>query len=471
MSKKAKKTKPTESKTDKYKKMSFKPASAWDQYKKSELDAVEEYAVRYKQFLAHAKTERECVQWIEKELKRKGFKSLSECAALKSGQRVYKNIKGRALVAAVVGNVQRPWRLVGAHVDSPRLDLKPNPLFEDSSLALFQTHYYGGIKKYQWVNVPLSMHAVIHTREGVKQIVIGEKSGEPQFMIPDMAPHLAREQMDKTARKVVEGEQMRILLGNRPAADAETEKVKAAVLGYLHDEYGMVEKDLFSADVTFTPAAKPVDVGFDCSMIAAYGQDDRSCAYATLEAIVGLEKAKGVAIALFADKEEIGSDGDTGAQSHMLENFAAEILRKTGTPLTACEVLESASAISADVTEALNPNFKEISDSRNSSVLGGGISVEKYGGGGGKYDTNEASGEFMSWLIGLLDESKIAWQTGELGRLDLGGGGTIAKFFSRYGMDTIDAGPPLLSMHSPQELSSKVDVYSAFRCYAVFLKS
>ncbi|NTV52759.1 MAG: aminopeptidase [Candidatus Firestonebacteria bacterium] len=459
-------------KASKIKHWAFKPKSAWEQFTKNERLAAEAYAEKYKRFLGHAKTERECVVWIEKELKFQGFKPLEDCQQLKSGQRVYKNIKGRALAVAVIGKNLDAWRLVGAHVDSPRLDLKPNPLFEDSSLALLQTHYYGGIKKYHWVNLPLSLHAVVHTRQGVKQFVIGEKIGEPQFLIPDMPPHLAREQMDKQARKVVEGENMRVLVANRPFLEGEeTEKVKAAVLEYLHREYGMVERDLLSADVSFVPAAKPVDVGFDRALVAAYGQDDRACAFGVLEAVLGLQAPRGVAVGLFVDKEEIGSDGDTGAQSQMLENFAAEILRKLGVGLTVGEVLEKAAAISADVTEALNPNFKEISDARNCSVLGNGISVEKYGGGGGKYDTQEASGEFMSGLVSLLDEEKIPWQTGELGRLDLGGGGTIAKFFSRYGMDAIDAGPPLLSMHSPQEISSKADLYAAFRCYAVFLKS
>jgi aspartyl aminopeptidase len=453
------------------KRLGFKPQSAWEQFKKNELEAVAEYGERYKRFLSHAKTERECVVWIEKELRHQGFKPLEECLELKSGQKVFKNIKGRALAAAVIGKAAAPWRLVGAHVDSPRLDLKPNPLFEDSSLALLQTHYYGGIKKYHWVNLPLSLHAVVHTRRGVKAFVVGEKPGEPQFFIPDMPPHLAREQMDKQARKVVEGENLRVLVANRPWPGEESEKVKAAVLEHLQREYGVGERDLLSADISFVPAAKPVDVGFDRALVAAYGQDDRACAYALLEAVLQLKDPRGVALGLFVDKEEIGSDGDTGAQSQMLENFSAEILRKLGSSLTAGEVLERAAAISADVTEGLNPNFKEISDARNSSVLGNGISVEKYGGGGGKYDTQEASGEFMSSLVALLDAERVPWQTGELGRLDLGGGGTIAKFFSRYGMDAIDAGPPLLSMHSPQEISSKADLYASFRCYAVFLKS
>jgi aspartyl aminopeptidase len=277
--------------------------------------------------------------------------------------------------------------------------------------------------------------------------------------------------MDKQARKVVEGENMRVLVANRPWPAEETEKVKAAVLEHLQREYGVGERDLLSADISFVPAAKPVDVGFDRALVAAYGQDDRACAYALLEAVLQLKDPHGVALGLWVDKEEIGSDGDTGAQSQMLENFSAEILRKLGSDLTVGEALERAAAISADVTEGLNPNFKEISDARNSSVLGNGISVEKYGGGGGKYDTQEASGEFMSSLVALLDAERVPWQTGELGRLDLGGGGTIAKFFSRYGMDAIDAGPPLLSMHSPQEISSKADLYAAFRCYAIFLKS
>jgi len=450
----------------------YKPVSAWEGLAESQVSAIIRWNEGYKRFLAAAKTERECVEAIEARLKREHFRPIANCDKLKAGDRVYKAVKGRALAAAVIGNAKQTWRLVGSHVDSPRLDLKPNPLFEDADLAMLQTHYYGGIKKYHWVNVPLSLHARVTTRQGEKKIVIGEAAHEPRFLIPDIPPHLAREQMGKNARDAVSGEQMRVVVGNRPVSDKEEkEKVKLAVLHYLHREYGLVERDLLYADISLVPAAEPVDVGLDRAMIAAYGQDDRACVYGTLDALAGLDRAKGVALALFVDKEETGSQGDTGAQSRLLENFAAEVRRKLGLSETAAEILERATAISGDVTEALNPNFRDVSDGRNSSRLGGGVSVEKYGGSGGKYGTHDCATEFMGWLVRLMDDAKIPWQTGEMGKLDLGGGGTIAQFLSYYGMDAIDAGPPLLSMHSTQELSSKVDVHAAYRLYQAFLKS
>jgi aspartyl aminopeptidase len=450
----------------------FKPEAAWSALTATELGAADAYADRYLRFLARAKTVRECVDAAEAELRRQGFAPLASRSRLVRGDRVYKNVKGRALAAAVIGDPKRPWRLIGAHVDSPRLDAKPNPLFEDASLALVQTHYYGGIKKYQWVNVPLALHAVIPTAAGVRRIVVGEAPGEPRFLIPDMPPHLAREQMDKKAKDAVEGEQLRLVVGNRPLPRTkETEKVKEAVLDHLHRTYGLQEKDLLTAELAFVPAGAPLEIGFDRALVAAYGQDDRASVFAALQAVAGLRRPSGAALALFVDKEETGSEGDAGAQSRLLENFTAELVRKLGLSLTPAEVLERAAALSADTTEALNPNFKDISDARNVSHLGRGVSIEKYGGGGGKYGTNEASAEFMHWLTALLDKHKIPWQTGELGKVDLGGGGTIAMYLAQYGLDAIDAGPPLLSMHSPCELSSKVDLYCAFRCYEVFLAS
>jgi aspartyl aminopeptidase len=361
---------------------------------------------------------------------------------------------------------------VAAHVDSPRLDLKPYPLFEDHNLAMLQTHYYGGIKKYQWVNVPLSMHAVVHTSQGMQIFTLGEKAGEPQFIIPDMPPHLGREQMSKPTREAVKGEQMRIVVGNRPLSRGkEKEQVKLMVLDWLQRNHGITERDLISADISFVPAHGPVEIGFDRACVAAYGQDDRACVYAVLAALTELRQAKGAAVAMFVDKEEIGSFGDTAAQSRLLENFVTEIQKKSGLASSPAEILERASAISADVTEAINPNFADISDPRNSSRLGQGVTLEKYSGHGGKDSANEASSEYMGWLTVLLDAAKIKWQSGELGKVDQGGGGTIAMYLSRYGMDTIDVGPPLLSMHSTMEVASKIDLYSAFQCYLHFLQA
>ncbi len=452
--------------------LAYSRTSAWQELASPARQDVLAYAEEYKAFLGQAKTERACVRYLENLLGRLGFKPLAQSERLQPGDKVYKSVKHRALIAAVVGDPEMPWRLVGAHIDSPRLDLKPHPLVEEADLALFKTHYYGGIKKYQWVNVPLSMHAVITTAKGKQEFVIGEAQGEPQFLIPDIAPHLGREQMKEVAKDVVKGEQLRIVVGNIPLAEGEEkEKIKTAVLTILHDRFGLVEKNLLTADITFVPAAKPVDIGLDHSMIAAYGQDDRICAFALATALTKVIKPAGMALGLFIDKEEIGSTGDTGAQSRLLENFVDELRQKCGAKRSTGLILESAAAISADVTEAFNPNFEDVSDKDNSSRLGGGIAVEKYSGAGGKYDTNEASSEYMSWLTQLLEDNGVKWQTGEMGKLDMGGGGTIAMFLSRYGMDAIDAGPPLLSMHATLELSSKVDLMQAERCYEVFLNS
>jgi aspartyl aminopeptidase len=444
--------------------------SAWagvDAKKKKRIHLMSE---SYKQFLGLAKTERECVNYFVDQLKRYAFKPITQCRRLQSGDKVFKVIKHRALITAVIGNPNKTWRIVGSHIDSPRLDLKPNPLYQDADLAVLKTHYYGGIKKYHWVNVPLSMHAVVHTKKGKQEFIIGEKPGEPNFIIPDIAPHIANEQMNKVTKKAIEGEQLRIVMGNQPLPQSrENEKVKAAVLDLLHQRYGIVERDLLTADITFVPAAKPVDIGLDHAMIAGYGQDDRICAYAQLMALIHTRQPKGVAVGLFIDKEEIGSTGDTGAQSRILENFVDELRTKTKVKVSSATIMEKATAISADVTEALNPNFKDVSDEGNTSILGGGVSIEKYGGAGGKYETNDASSEYMSWLTQALDQAGICWQTGEVGKLDTGGGGTIAMFLSRYGMDAIDAGPPLLSMHAAQELSSKIDFYEAQRCYQLFM--
>lgn len=446
--------------------------SAWTQMDRTETRRVHELAEEYKRFLQAAKTEREGVRVIEAGLKAKGYQPLEACARLKPGDKVYKNIRGRALVAAWLGDPRKPWRVVAAHLDSPRLDLKPHPLFEDAELGMLQTHYYGGIKKYQWVNIPLSLHGVVHTRQGKRELVVGERPGEPRFIIPDMPVHLAREQMNKAAREAVAGEQLRVVVGNRPLGKGPgSEWVKLGVLDLLHRAYGITERDLISADLTFVPAGPATDIGFDRALVAGYGQDDRICAFAVWQALLTASRPRGTALGLWVDKEETGSNGNTGAQSRLLENFAAELVRKAGSPGTAAEVLERATAISADVTEALNPNFKEISDARNASRLGGGITLEKSGGSGGKYDSAEASSEYMSWLIQLLDQHRIPWQSGELGKIDQGGGGTIAGYLARFGMETIDAGPAVLSMHSTAELSSKVDLTCTLKAYRVFFEA
>lgn len=449
-------------------KILLKQKSAWLTYPKSK---VFDFCEEYKDFLAKNKTERLCIQYLIKDLEKHHFKEMSQIKTLKAGDKIYKNIKDKAILAAIIGK-NNTFNLIGSHVDSPRLDLKPNPVYEDSNLALIQTHYYGGIKKYHWVNTPLELQGVIFTKTKPITISIGGKANDPKFIIPDLLPHLAKKQLTKKGNEVVEGEELNILIGNIPVDDEKIkEQIKFAVLKELHQKYGLTEADFVCAELELVPAGNPVDIGFDRSMIGAYGQDDKVCAYTSLKAFTGLKSLKNTAVALFVDKEEIGSYGDTGASSFMLNNFTKEIITKAGWKINSSLLLEKSKAVSADVTAGMNPSHKDVNDPRNVSYLGKGVSVEKYGGGGGKYSTHDSGAEYMAWIRKVLEENKIPWQTGELGRIDIGGGGTIAMFLSRYGMDCVDAGPCILGMHSPCEVSSKVDIYSAYQFYKGFWES
>ncbi len=452
-------------------KLYLKRESSWNKLSEKERKTVFKFGEDYKQFLAKSKTERLCVKNIVESLTKNKFKNIETVKSVKTGDKVFKVVKDKSVIAFVVGKTKNKLKIVGSHLDSPRLDLKPAPVYEDSNLALFQTHYYGGIKKYQWVNRPLSLHGVIFTKKGKKvEISIGDQEGEPAFIIPDLLPHLGRDQMAKDAKKVIEGEDLNILVGNIPVQDEDVkEKVKFTVLEYLYDKYGIIEEDFYTAELELVPKENPVDIGFDKSMIGAYGQDDRVCAYTSLRAINEIKDPKFTAVAFFADKEEIGSLGNTGAASRILENFVYDYKDLANVKETVSRIMENTKAISADVTAGMNPNFKAVHDPKNASFLGFGVSVEKYGGGGGKYSTNDAHAEFMNELRLLIDKNKIAWQTGELGKIDIGGGGTIAMFMSKYGMDCVDAGPCVLGMHSPCEVTSKVDVYSSYQLYKVFM--
>ncbi len=447
----------------------YKSESAWE---KTDKDEVFKFCEGYKQFLKFSKTERECAKNIVKTLSGKGFKSIDDIKMLSPGAKVYKLYKHRVVLAAVIGREPGVLRIIGSHIDSPRIDLKPNPMYEDAAVVLLKSHYYGGIKKYHWVNIPLSFFGVVHTKKGKIEIVYGEEANEPKFIIPDLLPHLAKEQMAKKMRDGISGEQLNILVGNIPVKSKKIkEKVKLNILKILHEKYGIKEKDFLTADIEFTPAFDPVDIGFDAAMIAAYGQDDRSCVYTSLTALEETVSPRSTAVGFFVDKEETDSDGNTGATSTVLENFIKQLMRLSAVKTPVEEVLENAYSLSGDVTAAFNPNFPDPSDKTNASFLGHGVSVEKYGGGGGKYSTNDASSEFMSWLIGILEKDNVCWQTGELGKIDKGGGGTIAKYMSILGMECIDVGPSLLSMHSNAELSSKVDIYHTYKAYKAFLKS
>lgn len=451
-------------------KLFYKKESAWTDFDDREHEKIFSFSEHYKKFIAESKTERLCIRNIISILEKSGFKNIEHVKNIKKGDRVYRSFKGKTLVAFVAGADMGSLRIIGSHVDSPRLDLKPAPLYQSSELALLKSHYYGGIKKFHWLNTPLEMHGVIFTKSG-KEITmnIGSADDDPKFIIPDLLPHLAKEQMKKDGTKIVEGEELNILFGHIPLRDKDIkEKIKFNILKYLHDNYGLIEEDFSCAELEFVPSQKPVDIGLDRGLIGAYGQDDRICAYTSLMALTEIQKPACTAVAYFSDKEETGSYGDTGAESFALMHFAREYVRLTGIKLDPLELLERGKAISADVTTAMDPTFASVNDTQNVSYLGKGVSIEKYGGGGGKYNTNDAHAEYMQQMRQLADKNRIPWQTGEMGKIDIGGGGTIAMFMSRYGMDCIDAGPCLLAMHSICEVASKADIYSAYLLYKAF---
>jgi len=451
-------------------KLFYKKESAWTDFEDSDSKKIFDFAYDYKNFLTESKTERLCIENIKKILDKSGFNNIENIKSLKKGDRGYKVFKGKSLTAFVVGEKNDQFRLIGSHVDSPRLDLKPAPLYQNSELALLKSHYYGGIKKFHWVNTPLELHGIAFTKAGKSiEIHIGDKETDPKFIIPDLLPHLAKEQMKKEASKVIEGEELNIICGHIPLRDKDIkEKVKFTILKYLNDTFGLIEEDFAFAELEFVPAQKSIDIGFDRGLIGGYGQDDRVCVYTSLMALTGIKNPAHTAVAYFSDKEETGSNGDTGAESFSLVNFTFDYIKLTGLSILPWKILESSKAISADVTTAMDPTFSSVNDPQNVSYLGKGVSVEKYGGGGGKYNTNDAHAEYMQFIRALADKNSIPWQTGEMGKIDIGGGGTIAMFMSRFGMDCVDAGPCVLGMHSTCEVTSKADIYSAYLLYKAF---
>lgn len=461
-----------------YKKLTNTKKNSWHEYSTKEHKTIHTFAEEYKTFLQKSKTERMCIANIKELLTKAGFKNIVKITSLKKGDKFYKEVKGKAIFAGIVGKQPESLKIIGSHVDSPRLDLKPNPVYEDSELSLLKTHYYGGVKKYHWVNTPLELHGTIITKKGKKvDIHIGDKQTDPKFIIPDLLPHLARNQMERKADKLIEGEELNIIVGSIPVKDEKIkEQIKFSVLQHLYETYDIHEEDFNCAELQLVPATNPIDIGFDRGLIGAYGHDDKVCAYTSLRALLDTKKPTQTAIAMFVDKEEIGSMGDTGAASFILEQFTYDYTQclqntKKNHTINHRKMLENAVSISADVTAAMDPNFKDVNDSQNVSYLGKGVSIEKYGGGGGKYSTNDAHAEFMGYLRNLLAKHNIPWQTGELGKVDMGGGGTIAMFMSRYGMDCVDAGPAVLGMHSPCEVVSKADIYSAYKLYKVFFET
>ena len=450
--------------------------NGWENIEENKKKKIFEFSKEYIDFINEAKTERECTKKFTEILENNGFKNIDNLNTLKAGDKVYYINRYKNVYAAVIGSddLSNGFNIIGAHIDSPRLDLKPNPLYESNELALLKTHYYGGIKKYQWVNIPLSMHGIIMTKDKKIEINIGEKDDEPVFTIADLLPHLASEQNKKKLNDAISGEDLNILVGSIPYETEEeiSEKVKLNILNILNKKYGIVERDFVSSEIEFVPAMKARNLGFDESLVAGYGQDDRVCAYTSLKALLNIENPKRTAICLLADKEEIGSMGNTGMSSRVFEYFLNQILNKTigNKPGLLDTCLKSSRVLSADVTAGYNPNFQSIYEKNNESYIGHGISVIKYTGSASKGGASDANAEFVGYIRNLFEKNNIAYQNSEMGKIGVGAGGTIAYILADRGSDVIDCGVPVLSMHSPYEITSKFDIYNAYKAYGVFYK-
>ena len=456
--------------------------NAWTTYESDNLEALEALSKRYRAFLDAGKTERECVREVTRLAKARGWRDMKAVIAagesLKPGDRVYSDWMGKALMLFAVG--RRPLtegiNIVGAHIDSPRMDVKQNPLYEDGDIAYLDTHYYGGIKKYQWVTIPLALHGVVAKKGGtVVEIAIGEDADDPVVGVSDLLIHLAQEQMGKKASVVIEGEQLNVIVGGRPLADAdekEKEPVKAAILDLLGEKYGIEEEDFLSAEIEVVPAGRARDFGLDRSMILGYGHDDRVCAYASVEAMFGqAETPEHTCLCLLSDKEEIGSVGATGMQARYFENAVAELMNCLGdySELKLRRALAACRMLSCDVSAGFDPNFASVFEKKNAAYLGRGVCFNKFTGSRGKSGSNDANAEFIARLRATMDGAGVNYQTAELGKVDVGGGGTIAYICALYGMEVIDSGVPVLSMHAPWEIINKADLYEAVRAYAAFM--
>ena len=453
---------------------------AWDKYTKKDVQKVFALSDRYKEFMSNCKTERECVNEFIKLAEKSGYKNLdtiiSEGGKLKKGDKVYANNMGKTLALFVIGTepLEKGMRILGAHVDSPRLDLKQNPIYEDTELALLKTHYYGGIKKYQWVTMPLAIHGVVVKKDGsVVNVVIGEDENDPVIGISDLLIHLAADQMDKKLSKGVEAEDLNVLVGSMPVEDKDQkERVKYNVLTLLNEKYSITEEDFVSAELEVVPAGKARDYGFDRSMVMAYGHDDRICAYTSFEAMMKLDKTDKTCVGLFVDKEEIGSVGATGMHSRFFENTVAEVMELLGdySGVKVRRALKNSKMLSSDVSAAFDPNYPSVMEKRNAAYFGKGLVFNKYTGARGKGGCNDANPEYIAQIRAIMDKYNVSWQTSELGKVDQGGGGTIAYILAEYDMQVIDCGIALQNMHAPWETASKADIYEAVQGYYAFLK-
>lgn len=459
--------------------------NAWESYSEEELKEVFGFAEDYKAFISACKTERECVSELKEQAKKAGFLDMEEVMAkgitLKAGDRVFADNKGKSMALFVIGKqgMDAGMNILGAHIDSPRLDLKQNPLYEDTDLALLDTHYYGGVKKYQWVTLPLALHGVIVKKDGTTvNVNIGEKPEDPVFGVSDLLIHLSAEQLEKKAAKVVEGEAMDVLIGSMPLkTDTEdekevTKKVQANILKILKEQYDVEEEDFLSAEIEVVPAGAARDYGFDRSMIMGYGHDDRVCAYPSYAAMLEMDVPERTSVCLLVDKEEIGSVGASGMQSRFFENIAAEVMNACGdySELKLRRALQNSKVLSSDVSAAFDPNYPAVMEKKNAAYFGRGLVFNKYTGSRGKSGSNDASAEYMAEIRKIMDENGVFFQTAELGKVDQGGGGTIAYILGNYNMEVIDSGVAVMNMHAPWEIISKADLYEAKRGYVAFLK-
>lgn len=454
--------------------------SAWEDLTDNDKKMIFDLSEEYKTFLDKGKTERACAEEIIHIAKEKGYKNIEDVInnkeMVQEGMKLYANNKGKAVVLIVIGkeDIEKGMNIVGTHIDSPRLDLKPFPLYEDGGLALLKTHYYGGVKKYQWTSLPLSLHGVIIKKNGEKvNIIIGEDEKDPVFFITDLLPHLAKDQIAKKMSEGITGEGLNITVGNIPLGDKDIkEKVKFNILSVLNERYGIEEDDFTVAEIQAVPAGKARDVGLDRSMVVAYGHDDRVCSFGALKSILEIEKTKKTSVAMFMDKEEVGSMGNTGMESRFFENIIAELIalqNNNYSDLLLRRALSNSKVLSGDVSAGFDPNFPDVHDKRNAPYMGKGVLIAKYTGARGKTGSNDANAEFAAEVRSIFNSNDVVWQTGELGKVDQGGGGTIAYILANYGAEVIDCGVPVLSMHAPYELISKVDLYMAYKGYKSFL--
>ena len=450
--------------------------TGWVGLQEEEKNKIFSYCEQYMQFMNNSKTEREVVKNAKTLAEQKGFQDISTKQTLQPGDRIYWDNRGKSIYLAIIGKeaIEDGVKIVGAHADSPRLDLKPNPLYEEEGLAYFKTHYYGGIKKYQWTTIPLAMHGVIVKTNGEKiEINIGEQEEDPIFTITDLLPHLAAEQMERKLKEGIKGEDLNLLIGSIPYEENVAEAVKLNILAMLHEKYGITEVDFTSSEIELVPAFRAKSAGLDKSMVAAYGQDDKVCAYTALTALLEQDIPNKTAVCILSDKEEIGSMGNTGMESHVFDTFLSEILNKLGvnTPNLLEKVFCNSQMLSADVDAAYDPIYASVYEKNNSGYLGRGIGLNKYTGARGKSGASDANAEFVAQIRHIFEEANIKYEVAELGRVDIGGGGTIAYILANKGVDVIDCGVPVLSMHAPYEVTSKFDIYEAYKAYYAFWRA